>query len=309
MVESSQFAGLPRKGSTCSPFMRRSILSGTIALVLILGSAARAQPPQPTSVNQLTAEEEAAGWFLLFDGKTWTNWTLSKVRKSARWKIDRGWIRTDTRGNSDEGRQLSTLESFRNFELQFEWKIAKGGNSGVKYRIQRVWQFNPSDLKTGHVDLVPPTLDAMNDGLPIGFEYQLTDDENAPDALDSPSRSSAALYRVVIPRKPHPVVAGTIHATRIKVSGDHFEHWLDGESVAAGNLRSDALRAVLETNRAAGLRKFETATGDQQRYDGVLERVTAESLLRLDVDSSPIHFQYHRSAVWFRNIKIRRLEN
>src|SRR5436190_23183672 len=160
-------------------------------------------------------------------------------------------MRSVPRGKSDEGRRLATIESFRNFELQFEWKIAKQGNSGVKYRLQGVWRFRPEDMETGRTALLAPTLEALQAGTALGFEYQLTDDENAPDALDSPSRSSAALYRIAAPRKPHPVVAGTVHFTRIKISGDRFEHWLDGERATEGDLRSDALRAVLEKNRAA----------------------------------------------------------
>jgi hypothetical protein len=289
---------------------RKSILA-TLASVLLFGSAALTQPAGDRQANQLTADEKAAGWILLFDGKTWTNWTLSRVRKSSWWKIEKGWIRSVPRGKSGDMRRLATLESFRNFELQFEWRIAKEGNSGVKYRIQQVWRFRPEDMDTGKPLLLPPTLESLQAGTAMGFEYQLTDDENAPDALDSPSRSSAALYRIVAPRKPRPVVAGTLHSTLIKVSGDRFEHWLDGERVAEGGLRSDALRAVLEKNRAAGLRKFETATAkeEQQRYDGLLERLTAEALLGLHADESPIDFQHHRSAVWFRNIKIRRLQN
>ena len=279
------------------------------ASLLLLQAAGMAQPALDANANQLTAEENAAGWKLLFDGKSWTNWTLSAIRKSSWWKIERGWIRSVPQGKSNQGRRLATIESFRNFELQFELKIAKRGNSGVKYRLQGVWRFSPEDMETGRVVVVPPTVEALQSGTALGFEYQLTDDENAPDALDSPARSSAALYRIAAPRKPHPVVAGTVHSVRIKVSGDRFEHWLDGERVAEGDLRSASIRSILENNRASGLKKFETAKDEQQKYDGLLERVTADALLRLEVDESPIDFQHHRSAVWFRNIKIRRLQN
>jgi hypothetical protein len=153
----------------------------TVASVLVLGTTLLAQPITASSVNQLTAEEKAAGWTLLFDGQSWTNWTLSKVPKSTWWKIERGWIRSSPRG-SGGGRRLATLESFRDFELQFQWKIAKKGNSGVKYRIQRVWRFQPEHMDTGQVVLLEPTEEAFPAGHPLGFEYQLTDDENAPDA-------------------------------------------------------------------------------------------------------------------------------
>jgi hypothetical protein len=275
--------------------------------VLLLAAPLLRGVPADTVPNQLTPQETADGWILLFDGRTWKNFTLSRAPHTTWWKIEDGWIESVTQGNSDGSRRLATLESFRDFELQFEWKIAKEGNSGVKYRIQRVWPFQPEDLQTGKPDLLSVTLDALESGTAIGFEYQLTDDENAPDALDSPYRSSASLYRLVAPRKSRPVRAGTPHSSRIKVVGADFEHWLDGRRVAAGDLTSVAIRTVLRENRATGSRKFETATEEQEKYNGLLERVTADTLLRFDSVSSPIDFQHHLSGVWFRNIKIRRL--
>ena len=122
----SRCAGLPfRRGA-------RMILAAAASL-LLLQAAGMAQPGLDANANQLTAEENAAGWKLLFDGKSWTNWTLSAIRKSSWWKIERGWIRSVPQGKSNQGRRLATIESFRNFELQFEFKIAKRGNSGVKY--------------------------------------------------------------------------------------------------------------------------------------------------------------------------------
>ena len=273
---------------------------------VLLAAALSAQ--HPIAPNQLTPEEKAAGWTLLFDGRTWANWTLSKHASTTWWKIEDGWIQSIPRGQEDTGRRLATLESFRDFELQFEWKVSKAGNSGVKYRIQRVWQFEPEHLDTGIMKLAPVTLQTLEGGTALGFEYQLTDDENAPDALDSPVRSSAALYRVIAPQKVRPVTADTVHSSRVRVAGSKVEHWLDGKQVLHGDLRSDGVRAALRQNRENGLAKFKGAATPQDRYNGLLEQVTAESLLRNDVEESPIDFQHHLSGIAFQNIKIRRLK-
>ena len=258
--------------------------------------------------NELTPAERAAGWSLLFDGTTWANWTLGEGARSTWWQIEDGWIRSVPVGRSAEGRRLTTVESFQDFELSFVWKIDKEANSGVKYRIQGAWQLQPKDLETGAAMRMPPTLDNLRSATALGFEYQLADDENTPDALESPARSSAALYRLVAPRKAGPVKAGAVHMSRIKVMGSRFEHWLDGVLVAEGDLASEALRAVLRENRAKGQEKFAEAGGVRQpRYDGLLERVTAEALLAFEVPASPIDLQHHRSGVWFRAVKIRRL--
>jgi hypothetical protein len=272
--------------------------------------ASAASPAQPSSdaANQLTMEEKANGWSRLFDGSTWTNWTLSKVPSTTWWRIADGWIHSVPRGEDGNGRRLATLESFRNFELQFEWRIAKAGNSGVKYRLQRIWEFAPEDLETGAVKLIPVTLETLEKGTALGFEYQLTDDENAPDALDSPSRSTAALYRLITPQKSSAIVAGTIHSSRIKVVGSRVEHWLDGTQVLEVDLRSAMVRAVLRQNRETGLAKFKRGTTSQDKYNGLLEQTTADALLAYDVEESPIDFQHHLSGIAFRNIKIRRLK-
>ncbi|MCX6605435.1 MAG: DUF1080 domain-containing protein [Acidobacteria bacterium] len=258
--------------------------------------------------NELTPAERGAGWSLLFDGHSWANWTLSQGAGTTWWKIEDGWMRSLPVGASAEGRRLTTLESYEDFELSFTWKIDREGNSGVKYRIQGAWQFQPQDLETGAVTRLPPTLENLRISTALGFEYQLADDENTPDALDSPARSAAALYRLVAPRKAGPVKAGTVHTSRIKVVGSRFEHWLDGGLVAEGDLAGEGLRGVLRQNRAKGEEKFAGAGGVRQpRYDGLLERVTAEALLAFEVPGSPIDLQHHRSGVWFRAVKIRRL--
>ena len=279
-----------------------------VLMTVLLGRALVPAQVSTNVPNQLTPDEKASGWTLLFDGSTWTNWTLSTVPSTTWWKIVDGWIQSVPRGADDDSRRLATLQSFQNFDLMFEWKIAKAGNSGVKYRLQRIWHFEPEDLDTGAIKLSRVTPETLEQGTALGFEYQLTDDEHAPDALDSPTRSSAALYRLIAPMKAEPVVAGTIHSSRIKVVGSRVEHWLDGKQVLQGDLRSPEIRAVLRRNREIGLAKFKGAADEQDRYNGLLEQITAEVLSGYDVEESPINLQHHLSGIAFRNIKIRRLK-
>ena len=139
----------------------------TVIVVPLFGLAGFAQPVANSTTNELTAEEKAAGWILLFDGKTWHNWRLSKVRKCSWWKIERGWIRSIARSNSSESRRLE-------------------------------------DMDTGGADLLPSTSEALQVGTALGFEYQLTVDENGPDALDSPLNRH--IDRVIIlPRPASPI--------------------------------------------------------------------------------------------------------
>src|SRR4051812_9407137 len=84
----------------------------------------------PAADNQLTAEEKAAGWRLLFDGKSYANWEdpTKKSPPSNAFTIEDGCIKSMPHANIDE--DLFTKQRFRDFELEFDWKISPGGNSG-----------------------------------------------------------------------------------------------------------------------------------------------------------------------------------
>src|SRR6516162_3481974 len=86
--------------------------------------------PAAAQDNTLTEEEKKAGWKLLFDGKTTEGW--KGYRKD---KMPDGWSVVDgvlgTRGKAGD---ICTIEEFQDFELQIDWKISPGGNSGIMYR-------------------------------------------------------------------------------------------------------------------------------------------------------------------------------
>ena len=89
--------------------------------------------------NQLTADESAAGWKLLFDGKTLTGWTIFKARPNNTWEVLDGTLHckalNETTGDGNQRSDIRTTEQFQNFELVFDWKVAAEANSGVMYRV------------------------------------------------------------------------------------------------------------------------------------------------------------------------------
>src|SRR5213592_5046571 len=73
---------------------------------------------------------------LLFDGKTTNGWRGFK--KSAfpeqGWVVENGWLKhVATPKGGQGGGDIITVDAFDNFDLQFEWKVELGANSGVKY--------------------------------------------------------------------------------------------------------------------------------------------------------------------------------
>ncbi len=160
----------------------------------------------------------AAPWIPLFNGTSPDGWleVTGKPFPVQSWTIEDGCLRALV---VDGGFQdIRTRAIFREFEFEFEWKIEPGGNSGVKYFIERVDEW---EAPKG----------AGNNARGRGAEYQLVDDERNADALSGPTKVTAALYGKLPPAK-HPVHhAGEWNTSRIVVSGGKVQHWLNGELV------------------------------------------------------------------------------
>jgi hypothetical protein len=160
----------------------------------------------------------------LFDGKTTAGWRGFKkpAFPDKGWVVENGWLKHVARGaDSQSGGDIITVDTFDNFDLQFEWKVALGANSGVKYLV--------TEDRSG----------------PIAHEYQVIDDERHPDAKIGPHRATAALYDAIpAPAGKRSKPAGEINTSRIVVNGLHVEHWLNGAKVLEYELGSPALMAA-----------------------------------------------------------------
>ena len=202
-----------------SMLIRPTLLAASLALLLPLFAA------QGADTNTLTADETAAGWKLLFDGKTLAGW--QPIGKSG--IPTKGWTVLDGAiflGKGARGGDIVTVEHFGDFELTWEWKIGAVGNSGVKYNL--------------------PTPERN-----IGFEYQLIDDENHPDGKrGGRSHQTAALYDLIEPaaeRKVKPV--GEWNQSRLLVQGAHVEQWLNGVKIVEFDMGSDDLTARIAKSK------------------------------------------------------------
>jgi hypothetical protein len=213
-----------------------------VGLGLGLGAGAQAAAGVPAA-----AVVSRGQWQVLFDGKdtsAFRGWISGVL--PAGWHVVDGALTKD--GNVED---LLTREPYGSFELEFDWKIGKAGNSGVLYRVTREYD---------HVYWSGP-------------EYQLLDDANAPDGRSQLTASGAA-YGI------YPSVAGVVkpygdwNSTRIVVHGSHVEHWLNGREVVSYELGSADWRARVAASKFAKYPKYGLATrgfiGIQGDHPGAL---------------------------------------
>jgi hypothetical protein len=252
--------------------------------------------------NILTPAERRSGWILLFDGRSMRGWRdPAKERPPGdSWSIEDGCLTTRAKPRIAE--DLVSAESYRDFELVFDWRLLARGNTGVKYRIQRHIFVDNSKAQTGpdgfegmiFRELTNPVSararlapDATAQVYTVAFEMQLLDDAGHPDARNGPRYRTGALYSMIAPVATPARPAGEWNSGRILVRGDHIEHWINGTKVLDGSLTDPGIR-----------------DGVQKRwgqYPPMVEMLTRPK------PEGPICLQHHGDPVWFRNLKIRRL--
>lgn len=222
--------------------------------------------------NKLSQNEKRKGWRLLWDGKTTAGWRglKSDLFPKSGWKIKDGALTVLPDNDEESGGDIITKDAFANFELELEFKITKGANSGIKYFV------NPNK-ETQYA---------------IGCEFQILDDKSHSDALKGikSNRSLGSLYDLItaenlsVPRRNKQFKGiGSWNKARIVVNNNHVQHWLNNEKVVEYDRDSQLFRALVSYSKFREYAHFgETSYGH-------------------------ILLQDHGGTVHFRSIKIREL--
>ena len=191
-----------------------------------------------SAVFALLLFQGTGAWVPLFDGESPAGWQEVTGREfpAAAWKVEDGCLRAMV---VKEGgfQDIRTIRKFREFELEFEWKIEPGGNSGVKYLIEKVdeWDRGKGRMARGR-----------------GPEYQLIDDDVNSDSKGNPAKQTASLYGKRAPAQRLAKPAGEFNLSRIVVRAGRVEHWLNGVKVLEYKREAVESPIVLQNHSSAG---------------------------------------------------------
>ena len=180
------------------------------------------------SGGELTAEQKAEGWKLLFDGKSTAGWRSFKKQTFP----DKGWVVEDgclKKVAGVQGGDIITTNTFGDFELSWEWRIPAKANNGIKYFITE------------------------ERGGPIGHEYQMIDDATVKNA----KQKTAAFYDV-LPTDEYkaPNEPGEWNQSRVLVKGNRVEHWLNGTKVLEYELGSEKVKTAVAASKFKDVKGF-----------------------------------------------------
>jgi hypothetical protein len=188
--------------------------------------------------NTISEKEKRLGWRLLWDGRSTKGWRGAKLDRFPQkgWKIQDGEliVLSSEADPSQRGGDIITEDKFNNFELEVDFKYAKGANGGIKYFV--------------------------GDNSAIGCEYQILDDDSHPNAAEGVkgNRTLASLFDLIPAENKlgKKVKRYEWNRARIVVKGDHVEHWLNGMKMVEYERNTQMWRALVAKSKYRELPNF-----------------------------------------------------
>lgn len=228
-----------------------------------------------------TFPKDKEGRYVIFDGKTFNGWRgYNRTDMPGAWKIEDGCIKISGSGageaGASNGGDIIFASKLKNFELEMEWKVAKGSNSGIFYLIQEV-EGQPAYISAP--------------------ECQVLDNENHPDAklgAELGIRQSSSLYDM-IPAKPQNAKPfGEWNKVKIMCYKGTVVHYQNDQPVVEYHLWTPQWKEMLSKSKFS-----------QEKWP-----LAYELLLNCGGENKEgfIGLQDHGDDVWFRNITVKVLD-
>ncbi|KQM22479.1 hypothetical protein ASE73_14285 [Sphingomonas sp. Leaf24] len=212
----------------------RTALGIGLAMVMLASPLAAG----PVRDNVLSAQERAQGWRLLFNGRDLSGWrSFDGGTPPATWTVRDGALTLIKADGQMSGTDLVTAGRYGAFELTLDWKVARGGNSGILYLARKV------------------------PGAPLlyqtGLEMQVLDDAGHSDGK-IPTHRAGALYDMTVPPAGAARPAGSWNHARLLVERGRIRQWLNGTPTADVSYGDEGWRRRVAGSKFAGMPQFGT---------------------------------------------------
>lgn len=240
------------------------------------------------SLSGFTKDKD--GYIVIFDGKDMEGWRgYGKDYIPGKWTLDNGAIKFNGSGGGEaqdgDGGDLIFAHTFKNFEFEFEWKVAKGSNSGIFYLAREV---QAQDPKSGEWRMEPIYISAP--------EAQILDNINHVDAKmgKDNNRQSMSLYDMIPAAPQNSKPFGEWNTGKIMVYKGTVVHGQNGQNVLEYHLWTQQWTDMLQASKFS-----------EEKWPLAFELLN-------NVGGSEregyIGFQDHGDDVWFRNMRIKILD-
>ena len=223
------------KSKFMNPKCNQNIATAMLALAVSCLLSSCGKIDEAASANRLSTEEKRAGWELLFDGKSLESYRIFSGDSDwrARWHIEGDSLTLKPRDPDNAKRSKVDLvvssRAFSDFEFNWDWRLAKGGNGGVFYRVAE--KGYPMPWHTG-------------------LEYQMLDNANHKEG-EIDTHRAGDLYDLVAAPQDHSKGAPDWNTSRIVAKGGHFEHWINGSKVVDIDVDSEEWNEAYEKSKYA----------------------------------------------------------
>ncbi len=171
--------------------------------------------------------------------------TLADFADSKGAKPAAGWV-TEADGTihrTEKAGDLISAKSYANFELEWEWKVAEGANSGLKYWVNN---FGKSAEKPNW----------------LGIEYQMIDDDRHADAHKGDNHNTASIYDIK-GASPEKAVkkAGEWNTSKVVIKDGKIQHILNGKLAVEADITAPEWKELIAKSKFKSVEGFAPANG------------------------------------------------